>query len=319
MSNSVLKTLAYFDIFNTPLTKEEIFRWNWEETAPDYLSFIKNLNSLTDKKIIESKDGYYFLPGREDSVYLRQKTVPIIDKKMRTAVKGIKKIRWVPFIEAVFVCNTVAGAGVKPDSDIDVFIISQKGRLWISRLLATLTLGIFRLRRNKTKIADRICLSFYATDDALDLSKIKIEGEDIYLIFWLDNLIPVYDPKNIQAKIKQANLWIKKYIPNSNTDYETLDRWKVKDSGFSKYVKLFFEKSWTGKYGDLVEAQAKGIQITKMKLNFDSAQNKGGTGVVISDSMLKFHENDRRNLYKEKWETKCTKINSLTPPPTRGS
>ena len=308
MYSSILKTLTYFDIFNTPLTKEELFRWSWEEKTSDYLSFLKNLNSLVEKKIIQNNDGYYFLPGQENNIYLRQKTVPIIEEKMQIAIKAIKKIRWIPFVEAVFVCNTVAGTGVKKESDIDVFIIIKKGRLWIARLLTTLTLGFFRLRRNKKNITNKICLSFYTTDDALDFSKIKVEGIDIYFTYWLDNLLPVYDPKNFQAKIKQANSWLKNYLPNAKTPYEILDRWKVKNAGPSKYIKLFFEKSWGGKYGDLVEAQAKGIQKTKMKLNFNSAQDKGGTNVIISDSMLKFHENDRRSFYKEKWEQKYRKI-----------
>ncbi|MDP2692999.1 MAG: hypothetical protein Q8O88_05160 [bacterium] len=302
--NNIIKTLVYFDIFNTPLTREEIFRWSWEHGITNFLDLIKDLEVLVEKKIIESKNGYYFLANRENNIYLRQKTVPIVEEKMQIAVRAIKKIRWVPYVEAVFVCNTVAGANAKKESDIDVFIVTRKGRLWISRLLTTVTLGIFRLRRNKKNVANKICLSFYATDTALDLSKIKIVGTDIYLTFWLDNLIPVYDVKNIQSKIKTENPWLKNYLPNAKTNYNTLPRWVVADEGISKFIKIFFERSWRGKYGDMIEAQAKGIQKTKMKLNFMSTQNKDNTGVVISDSMLKFHENDRREEYRKIWEEK---------------
>ena len=306
--SGILKTLVYFDLFNTPLTKEEIFRWSWETKIIDYLTFIKNLDTLVEKKVISHKDGYYFLIGRENNIFLRQKAISIVEKKMNIAVRAIKKIRWVPFVQAVFVCNTVAGAGVKKDSDIDVFIIIKKNRLWISRLLTTITLSLFRLRRNKKNIANKICLSFYATDDALDLSKIKINGIDIYLTYWLDNLLPIYDPKNIQNKIKMENLWTKQSLPNTKTNYIILPRWDIQDKGLSKLIKVFFEKSWEGKYGDIVEAQAKSIQKTKMKLNFASAQNKNTTNVIISDSMLKFHENDRRTFYREEWERKYKQI-----------
>jgi hypothetical protein len=311
MSESILKTLSYFDIFNTPLTREEIYRWTWEYKNKNYADFISKLDELKERKIIGYKHGYYFLlapsepsevgPGRAAIINKRQRNIPIIEEKMKIAKRACKKLRWIPFLEAVFVCNTVAGGGVKKASDIDVFIIIKKGRLWLSRFLTTLALSFFRLRRTKKNIANKICLSFYVTNDALDLSSVKITDPDIYLIYWIDNLIPIYDPKNYRKKIRHKNQWVKKYIPNALQDYETLRRWRVDNSKISILLRSFFEKMWQGGYGDLVEKQAKEIQKTKMKLNFMSAQNKNNSGVIINDSMLKFHENDRREEYRNLW------------------
>ena len=197
MPDSIIKTLAYFDIFNTPLTREELFHWLWEEKTDDYVGFARRLDDLEKQKKINKKSGYYFLPNRTKIINIRQRAVPLIEEKMQIAAAGAKKIRFIPFVETVFVCNTVAGGGVKKESDIDVFIIIKNGRLWLTRFLTTIILSIFNLRRNKKHIANKICLSFYATNDGLDLSKIKIADPDIYLIYWLENLIPVYDPNNV--------------------------------------------------------------------------------------------------------------------------
>ncbi len=313
MSDSIVKTLAYFDIFNTPLTREEIYHWLWHGEAK-WLELTDELNKLKANKIIEYKHGYYFLPGRMEIASARQRSVPMVEKKMAIARRAGKKLRWLPFVEAMFVCNTVALGGVKPASDIDVFIIIKPGRLWLARFLITLVLGIFGLRRNKKNITDKVCLSFYAADDALDLSAVKISDPDIYLIYWLDNLIPVYDPKNIHKEILKQNQWAKKYLPNGLLSQKTLPRWRADDSKLSAGFRYFFERAWQGGYGNLMERQAKEIQKTKMKLNFASAQNQGGLGVVINDSMLKFHENDRREEYRDLW---LKKINSLFSPPGR--
>lgn len=308
MSDSIIQTISYFDIFNTPLTREELLRWLWGEKAVDYTDFAKRLDDLEKQNKISKKSGYYFLPGREEIINIRQRAVPLVEEKMQIAVRAGKKIRWIPFVEAVFVCNTVAGGGVKKTSDIDVFIIIKNGRLWLARLLTTITMSLFGLRRNKTKIANKICLSFYATNDGLDLSKIKISDPDIYLTYWMENLIPVYDPNNTLRKIKYKNQWAKKSLPNSNENYQTLYRWAVVDSKLSKAVRSFFEKTWTGAYGNLIEKQAKEIQQTKMKLNFTNPNKENKLGVIINDNMLKFHENDRREQYRDEWINKYSII-----------
>lgn len=306
--HSIIQTISYFDIFNTPLTREELLRWLWGKKAVDYTDFAKHLDDLEKQNKISKKSGYYFLPGREEIINIRQRAVPLVEEKMQIAVRAGKKIRWIPFVEAMFVCNTVAGGGVKKTSDIDVFIIIKNGRLWISRFLTTIIMSLFGLRRSKTKIINKICLSFYVTNNGLDFSNLKINDPDIYLIYWLENLIPVYDPHDALKKIRHRNQWTKKYLQNAKENYQTLYRWKANDSKISKIIKTFFEKAWIGNYGDLMEAQAKSIQQTKMNLNFSDPNKTNKLGVIINDNILKFHENDRREQYRDEWLRKCANI-----------
>ena len=295
---SALRTLAYFDIFDYPLTKEELGRYLY---SINYTDFLLHLEQLEHLQQIQHHCGFYFLPGREDTIAARQDKVKIVEQKMKIAVRGIKKIRWAPFVHAIFVCNTVAGAVVEENSDIDVFIVTRAGRIWLARALATLTLSFFRLRRTKRKIKNRICLSFYVTDDNLNLEKIAIE-DDIYLKYWLAQLIPVYDPDNLLAEIQRANVWASKSLPNAFVQFTPISRWQVKDGRLSVKIKRVLEKIWSGNYGNLMEAQARGMQKARMVLNYMSVQNAPDTRVVVNDKMLKFHESDRREEYRKKWE-----------------
>jgi len=300
LGTAIIKTLAYFDVFQTPLTSEEVHSLLWKETAP--FSQVKaGLDMLVEESKIEIKEGFFVLPGRTKIVDRRQMAIPLIDTKLKIASKAAKRIRWIPFFEAMFVCNTVASASASEDSDIDVFIVIRQGRLWITRLLITLTLSLYRMRRHKEHVANKICLSFYATDAHLNLSDVTIDEPDIYMAYWIAQLIPIYDPKNIRAKILKENSWVKTYIPQGMGAYRMHPAFRVEDRGVGKKIRYMFETMWKSGYGDLIEKQAKQVQEKKMSINYASVKDEQDTRVVIDDTMLKFHENDRRAQYRDEW------------------
>jgi len=303
LQNSIIKTLAYFDIFDYPLTSEELFKLRITDNPDLRIKYSDFLSQLEQLQHIQQDQGFYFLPGRSEIVEKRQDRVKLVEDKMKIAKRGVKKIASMPFVRAIFVCNTLSSSAVEEGSDIDVFIIIKKGRLFLARSLVTLYLGLFGLRRTKRKIKNKICLSFYVTDDNLNLQSVSIEN-DIYMKYWLTQLIPVFDPDNLFSSLQKANIWAKQDLPNAWQKYDIIDRWKVQ--GNFKIKKLL-EKIWGGSYGSLLEAQARGMQLNRMKLNYMSVQNEPDTRVVVNDKMLKFHENDRREEYRDKWLEKYKK------------
>ena len=301
--NSILKTLVYFDLFDFPLTSEELHRWLWRLN----ISYEDFLDKLKDVDGVDYKDGFYFLPGRKEIIKSRQRAIVWTEKKMKIAKKAVKKLRWLPFIQAVFVCNNVALGNPRPESDIDVFIVTKRGRLSLSRFIATTLLQVLGLRPSKKSSTDKICLSFWVTDQALDLRRLTLGKPDIYMVYWLDQLLPLYDPESVQTKIIEQNKWAKKYIPNGLQEYKLLSRWRVDDSGFSKKIKILFEKVWNGGYGDFLNERAKAIQAQKIKSVYGYLDQEHDTRVVVSDTVLKFHKNDRREEYRKEWEERCKK------------
>ena len=312
LENSIIKTLAYFDYFDHPLTKEELFRFLWQPPKISYVSFLHELFNydFESSKFLNSKNGFYFLKNREDTVLVRQEKTADNDYKHKVARKAVKKIRYVPFVHAVLVCNNTSFEMASKKSDIDVVIIARAGRIWIARLLVTLLLSIWRLRRNKKKTVNRICLSFYTTNKSLDFSKLVITQPDIGFMYWIMQFCSIYDPDNLQQLILQKNKWIKPYLPNAFRQASMSERFFVKDNLISKTWKGFWHLAWKGKYGDLVEDQTRSIQKAKMRRNLHSVQDEPDTRVIISDQVLKFHEKDRRVDYKKEWEEKINKINN---------
>ncbi|MCF6276232.1 MAG: hypothetical protein L3J07_00090 [Candidatus Magasanikbacteria bacterium] len=303
--NSVLSTLAYFDIFKHPLESRELYFYLWGlERKMSYYDFLIDLKEMVEKNLVEFKNGYYFFSGRSDLIKIRESKVRYLDKKMKIAKRGVKLIRFIPFVRAVFVCNTVASSTAGEGSDIDLFIIIKHGRIWLSRFLVIVLFILLRLRITKKKMSNKFCLSFFITDKNLDLSRVSIPGDDIYLAYWISHLIPVYDPDNFLKRIIKENGWVKNILRHFGRARSVGMSWNVNrlKRGFG-FVK-FFEKIWGTSYGDLLESQSRGLQMSKMRKN-KSIQNELDNRVVINDEMLKFHENDRREFYRTKWQEKC--------------
>jgi hypothetical protein len=94
--------------------------------------------------------------------------------------------------------------GGTQESDIDLFIITQKNRLWIVRILMTFLCAVLHVRKTSKHHAGRFCLSFFIDESAFNFEKI-IEENDIYMYFWILTLKPIFDVNTTYEKFIQAN------------------------------------------------------------------------------------------------------------------
>ena len=297
---AIIKTLSFFDLFSFPLTKEELFYYLWQTKVEREIVY-SGLAGLIDSKVVEQKNGYYFLRGREEICEARRIKLLESELKMKIARSAVAKISCIPFIKAIFVCNSIAFGLASKDSDIDLFIVTSTKRIWLVRFLSNLSLLLFGLRRiNLKSVQNRVCLSFYVDEENLNLQNTRAMQEDVYLVYWLATLLPIYDPENIRGKIILANSWMKTILPNLPEKLSMYIK-EVKNGLVKKSLKIIFQKMWHGGYGDLMEKQAKEAQLTKMHFSVQSFQNKA-PGVIVNDTMLKFHEEDRRKEYYERWQ-----------------
>ncbi|HSR89593.1 MAG TPA: hypothetical protein VLK22_04375 [Candidatus Udaeobacter sp.] len=305
LRQSIINTLAYFDLADFPLTREELFSWLW--LPPASLNYPEFLAAL-DKLKLDYKFGYYFLPGQEKIMEERRQKFLISAQKLKMARLAIRVIKSIPYLRAVFICNTVASEQADENSDIDFFIITAAKRIWIVRFFTNLILRLCGLRTYGKKNKNKICLSFYVTVESLNLVNLRIADDDIHLAYWLNQMLPIFDPDNLYAKFLQENSWTKYYLPNLAADKNASYLPKISESFLDKLWKKAWEKMWQGKYGDLINNQVKKIQLLKMKFSGKPADHGIDKGVVISDQVLKFHEKDTRIPYRQAWQQKIYEL-----------
>ncbi|MDD2807387.1 MAG: hypothetical protein PHW95_02625 [Patescibacteria group bacterium] len=307
---AILKTLAYFDIFDYPLTWLEIYRWLWQPSEL-YLSsdLLADLQLLISENIIEQKFGLYFLPQRVGIISVRYDRYQFAEKKFAIAKKVARWFSTVPFIEMIAVCNNVSYNNGSAKSDIDFFVVVKNGRLYFTRAIVTVLANALGLRRHGAKISNRVCLSFYIIDTELDLSDIAIADPDPYLIYWSATLFPIFN-NDVYHKFLASNAWLKKYLPHFNgveaNGRRFASRYKMAASSQALGRWIF-----GGRLGDAAEKIARLIQLTKMSYNKKSVATQPNTKVVISERMLKFHENDRRLEYANRWYQSCANLKIL--------
>ncbi|MFC1663017.1 hypothetical protein ACFL04_02500 [Patescibacteria group bacterium] len=312
LDKAIVSTIAYHDIHNYPLKESEIWRWlyfSWPaiESKPDIINheeFLSNLKELVDKKLIETKGGYYYLTGREELVILRLERNEIARHKWEIARQGAKILRTSPFIKLIAVCNTLAINNIRRESDIDYFIVTKDKRLWTSRFVVTGALEARGLRRHGSKVKDHICLSFYLTETALDFRPLLLPTADPYFAFWIAQLVPLYDNGGWQ-ELRRRNSWLEIIMPNA---FSQRPEPVIKDTPWTytfRYLREFFLWSW---FGDQIDNYLHSAQKIKMKLNKDTLSSEPDNRVVIGKSVVKVHEADRREEYREKFKSRLEKI-----------
>lgn len=201
LSLAIKKTIVFFDLFDYPLTPYEIF--NYLEQKFLLTDIISALGSLAD--IFENYDGFYFLVGRAEIIKLRQARYNYAVRKLKIAKFFARIFSLLPYIKMVALVNVMGAHNMRDEGDIDFFIISSPGRLFLSRLFCAGLAKILNKRPTEYLKRDKLCLSFYLSDDNLNLDNLKIQPFDPYLDYWPKTVVLLYNKKRTYENFLAAN------------------------------------------------------------------------------------------------------------------
>lgn len=295
---SVMGTLAWFSIHKRPLSVPEIRRRLLRNNATE--DEIRDTLAVLDTKITEHR-GFYSItdtkvryPDTETDRWYRYKWW-----RVRLAVSIL---RLVPYVRLVAIANTVADRTASRDSDIDVFIVVKHGRLYLARTMIAALLLATGLKRHGKKVANRVCITFFVSTEGLDLQSIAFEPYDIYLAYWIHQLVPVLDDGHTHQDVLAANSWINTYLPSAPessipTRPPSLTA-KLQERLFGTFVGELLEQR-LGKW-----QKARILRKSKAPELEDGAstEEREHVQIVATDQMLKLHEKERRLLYRQEWE-----------------
>jgi hypothetical protein len=140
----------------------------------------------------------------------------------------------------------------------------------------------------------KICLSFFITSDAQNLYPISLPSLDIYLAYRIAHLVLIYQhDEEINNSFFENNKWVKWILPNYQGK-QTISLW-IEPIRWNTKFKNIIESLWNWFFWDIFEWIVKHIQksIIRLKRIRNPIWNKD---VIISDSMLKFHQDIREKI-----------------------
>lgn len=309
LQRSLLAALAYFDLFDYPLTLSELcrFRYGSEATSGGQphdsgrSSLIAHRSPLGIHDVLQAlagipageRDGFYFLDGREKVADIRQRRYRLAEGKFAKARRAARFLGLLPSVRLVAVCNSLAISNADTESDIDLFVVCRPGTLWSTRMIVVGSLHLLGLRPKSGFHADTFCLSFFLSEDRLDLSGLALRPEDTYLRYWIATLVPLYDAGGVMDAFRAANSWIEDRLPavaKRRSSEEAKDTTPLRLSA-----------------SPLLERWAKRFQQKRFPADIQTMANKDSR-VVIADDILKFHTNDRRAYFEGRFREKLREL-----------
>lgn len=200
--SEVIRTLAYFNIFRHPLTKNEIERFSSYQFKSDELN--ASLNHLVDAGIIFSNSNYFLMQQNHHIVEYRKLGNQRAENIMPVAKKYSTRIAGFPFVKGVFISGSLSKGVMQKNSDLDFFIITSQNRLWICRTLLILYKKIFLLNSHKY-----FCLNYFISENNL-----SIPDKNLFTAVELLTLMPMYNVR-LYEEFLVENKWALDFFPNA--------------------------------------------------------------------------------------------------------
>lgn len=201
---AALEAIAYGDVFGWPLTAAEVHRFLPLPAGP--LEVESALVSLRTDGWVCSIDRYFILPGQNHCVEERRRRGVISARLWPKAIRYVRYLSRLPWVRLVAVSGSLAVHAADDDADIDLFMVTDDGRLWLTRAL---TIGVAKLAARATRRqAIWLCPNYLLGSTALEMT-----DRDLFTAHELAQLVPLCGPDVYRALLAQ-NEWYRQFLPN---------------------------------------------------------------------------------------------------------
>jgi len=270
------KQLIFYKIMKYPIPKESQY-FLFDEKNKGEKEKIKRIGEF-------SKQEGWFSWTKEN---------PFMQEYRRFIDKFSRLYKSIPFVHSIYLCNSITFNALTDESDIDLFIVTKKWALWRARFFSELYFRIFFLKRGlHSHKRKKFCLSFYVTEDNQNLYNIMLPQNDIYFIYWLAHLVPLY--QETYENIYKHNKWLQSVLPNFPEKF-TINIGTETIYGKSRWKKFREFRCWW-LWWKVLEAIIKCLRLPLVIYKKNKMQHQW-RWIIINNRMLKFHGDIRKKVH----------------------
>jgi hypothetical protein len=247
LRESILKVIAYFDMFSHPVSMEEIHQFLDQPVAEKELE--PALRQLLEKQLIWQTGCFYTLRNDPQLEQRRLNGNMLAVKRLKLAMRIARILASFPYIRGIGISGSLSKNIAHEGSDYDFFIITAANRLWIARTLQHFFVKTFSWLR----LRYFCCLNYYIDERALE-----IEERNVFTATEVITLLPACGKCSFQQFFK-ANQWAHDFIPNavfrklpakeiSSWPLKKLTEWMLNNrlgDRLDDALMKFFSRRWT--------------------------------------------------------------------------
>jgi predicted nucleotidyltransferase len=231
----------------------------------DQQEFGYALRSMMIDRLLYKFDKYYTLKNDYFLIERRKKGNAKAAEMIAIAGKvGDLLIRF-PYVRGVAISGSLSKNFADDDSDIDLFIITAKNRLWIARTI----MHCFKKLTFLFKKEHYFCMNYY-----IDEQDLLIHEKNIYTATEIATLMPLHGEVAFEQFYK-INSWTRDYLPNRCLRLATAK--PVKKSLVKKFIEVLF----SNRIGNAIDNRL--MKITKSRwLKKMQLKKRNNRGIIMA-------------------------------------
>lgn len=285
---AVLLTVTYSAQFSYPLRIRELWLrlLSRGEDAVVPADFVLVLSQLVADDRLGYDDGYVFMSGRMGDIQLRLASEQRAQQKIAELRKVLRFCTFIPWIVGVAVTGSIAMRQARKSDDLDFLVVTQEGRLWLSRALLVFfssMFGKYRSRTNEHKSGWCFNLWLETTSLALPINK-----HGVYAAFEVLQADWIYDTALVEQRFLLANAWVKNVIPHAYRRQLARTRSQKKHLGVLSFFPL-----------NLILGFCNFLAYWLQRLHMHSVI----TREIVQPSAAYFHPRDTRGSIGDRWRS----------------
>lgn len=199
--DSILRTVAYFDIFQYPLNQEEIRQFL--ERRIDNSLLEKRLQAMVEEGSLFLYQGFYMIQDNPLLVPRRRQGNERAEQLLVKARAIGRFLYSFPFVRGIGISGSLSKHFADREADIDFFIITSAKRLWLARTF----MHIFKKLTFLSGRQHYYCMNYYVDEEAM-----LLDNQNIFTAVELKTLIPV-SGQNVMTRFFSTNQWADQWLP----------------------------------------------------------------------------------------------------------